>query len=569
MSHHVYIAIFCAFAFIANALEYRDATTAKSLADPKNPPMDTINVAPVADCAGNVIDFGVMVRTCFMRCSGPPEPEEALTVHIFHMQGEGPRVVECFRVEFSQDFTQTWTFSTIAGEMRRRPVYISEADCTAAVEKNCVNHDCNMREPDSLTPEYHYGSVTTVKSTMTMLMSSPSVLYIDNNIFHVSPAGSELRFDASKEIGRSKESVYIWKKTAHPDNCPLSVVGVYGCDRYKDKDDDFYSCSGGRIALTPREGNQDILSACSGLKLSEEGFLYNLTKGSPQESSSGRLGIEVRAGTAEAEDTSYLRHKIQQVATKVDSDVCLNKCEIMSLEARSSNKTNHLIRAGMDNFLLLANGTAKYCKPNHGCRLPERPTFCGNPPRVSIICNNHARYWNPLKPYTEPDMPCYRPDATESLTFSLGTTHYDVDKGLKIKVPQSAYHNSYTNEFLRYHNSHLQMDVKTLDELKAGWRDSKSSSGSLGIITNSSAKIQAPHVSIGESILGTVGSVFSSIKSIEAIIGVVFILVIIGATVALLEKITGLFSRFRGPYHKVTTVNVPLEERHRDSAKWI
>ncbi|UTQ50532.1 MAG: glycoprotein [Pastinaca cytorhabdovirus 1] len=546
-----------------------DVTTAKSMADPKNPPTDSVSIAPVADCAGNAVDFGTLVRACFVRCAGPPEPEEASKVDIFHMFGEGPRVVECVRIEFSQEFTQTWTFSTIAGSMKSKPVYISEAECISAIEKNCVNYDCNMREPDTLTPEYHYGSVTTVRSTMIMLMSSPSTLYVENDIFHVSPTGSELRFDMSKEIGRSKESIYVWKKITAPDTCPFKAVGVYGCDRYKDNDEDFYSCSGGRIAITPRKGNKDILKACVGVKLSEEGFIYNMTKGTQKEASSGRLAIDARPGTVEAEDTSYLRHKIQQVASKLDSDICLNKCEIMSLEARSSNKTHHLVRAGMDNFLIMPNGTAKYCKPNHGCKLPEKPTFCGNPPRVSIICNNHARYWNPLKPYTEPDEPCYKPDELESLSFSLGTTHYDVNKGLRIKVPQSAYHNSYSNEFLRYHNSHLQMSVKGLDDLKSGWRESQSTGGGLGIITNAQSEIKSPHISIGDSIVKTFGSVFSSVKSLEAIVGIIFVLVIVGASLALLERLTGLYSRLRGPYKNVPTTGIEARDASEGGAKWI
>ncbi|QRX38980.1 glycoprotein [Chrysanthemum yellow dwarf virus] len=501
-------------------------------------PSDSMSVAPMADCKGAMIDVGEQIRRCYLDCEGPPEPVEGSTIGIHQTEVEGPMVVECLKVRLTQTFTQTWTFSTIKSEMSRVVLQADIDECKKELSKRCPTYNCRSREPDTLDEEYHYGSTTTKSRDMILLYSSKSALFYNEGQQHISPAGAQSSFLAADKKGIKDKLVFLWDEDVEITSCPYRLVGEYGCDRFKDSEEDFYSCNGGRIAVTPRKGNPDVLSSlCPGLKLSEEGFMYTMTKGEAKSSKTGRLSINVMSSAAESEDTSYLRHKIQQMAKKLDSDICINQCEILSLEARVSNQTRKLVRSGLDSYLILPNGTAQYCNPLHGCKLPSKIVYCGNPSRISIICSGVTRYWNPLLPFTEPGGECYKPDQVERLTFTMGSTHYEVDAGLKVKVPNHQYHHKYANEFLRYHNSRLNMRVQDLNELKEGWTAAKGENVIPYEEGKDSTTIDAPHISIGSKIVGTMTGIFSSIKTIEAVVGVFVMMGAVGLTVSLINKI--------------------------------
>ncbi|DBA37219.1 TPA_asm: G [Utricularia alphacytorhabdovirus 1] len=565
-----FLVLFVYFALILGAGGEVTSTAAGRVLSTNNPPSDEYNIAPIADCSGEIIDLGVQARECFLDCEKSTEPIESATMRVFYSTGDGPVIVECQKLELSQEFTQTWTFSTIKGDLHVTHVRPIEQECRDEIQKHCSDYKCDRREPDNLEEEYHYGSVTKKTSTYVTLISAPSMLFIDNDELMASPAGTTEKFRHSDGTGSHDNSFYFWRPVDALTECPFSMIGEYGCDRFKDKEEDFYVCQGGSIAVTPRSGNKDIWSAkCPGIKLSEEGFVYKMVKGQPKDVHTGRLYIDVTGTQAESEDSSYMRHKLQQIYKRLDADICLNRCELLTVESRLHANESKLIRAGADNYLLMPNGTARYCKPNHGCRLPANPTYCGNPPRISIMCNGYSRYWDPLLPYTTVASSCLKPDAVENLTFSLGTTHYDVSNDLKIKVPNSILHQRYPNEFFNYHNSRLTLHIKDLKDLKKGWDNSRSGSSAIASSQANTTDVDAPHVNIGGKILGVFNSAVTGVKTVEAIIGAAFVLGVVYLTVMVLDKTTGIITRVKSSYSTVPTGQQRRNRAADESMTWI
>jgi hypothetical protein len=548
-------------------------TTARSLADPEHPPVDERSVAPIADCIGPLIDIGVHVRQCYINCQVDSEPVEGTTIEMYSSNSQGPPVVGCYKLELSQVYTQFWTMSKQKGPIIHKRLPITSEECENAIKTSCPDFKCDIREPDNLPEEYHYGSDTTVRSTVVMLHSAASALYLDRGSTFISPMGSSAKFNVSDLTARQDQTLYYWKGITELDSCPFEVTGVYGCDKYKMDQEFFYACAKGGMTVTPRKGDPDAFSSkCPGMKIAEEGYFYKVKKGDVKSADVGRVAIEVSPGTQETADASYIRHKVQQLAVKLDHDICTAQCEIMSLEARSSTKSMHLVRAGMESFLMMMNGTAKYCKPLHGCRVSDPMTFCGNPPRIGIVCSGISRFWNPMHPFTATEEPCLRPDTIEELSFNLGSSIYNVDKNLKIRIPNHMIHHRFQNEFLRYHNNDLNMNVKTLSDVKNRWDAVKTGHESKGRVFNTTTSINAPHISLGGAVTGMFKSVFTSVKSIEAVIGVALIGGVIMGSLYIVDKAVGISVRIRGAYASVPTQpgSISIDPKlSRTATEWI
>ncbi|DBA37019.1 TPA_asm: G [Ficus alphacytorhabdovirus 1] len=503
----------------------------------KRSPRDTVlkSIAPVADCKGDLVDIGSEIRRCYIQCEGYSEPKKGLSLGIYASSAKGPDVLECRKLRMEQSFTQTWTFSTISGELRLTQLDITLDECKSARDQNCPAGNCNVREPDSIPPEYHYASTTTVSVDVITLLTAESALWYSRGVEYISPIGSTESFLSSDREKVDNKVAYIWGNVNDQRTCPYDVIGIYGCDEFDEGENLFYSCSGGDITVTPRHPPLELHDKiCPGAMVSEEGFIYRLEEAKLDSDKRGRLAIDVSEGTAEAADTTYLRHKVQQVATRLSSDICFTQCELLSLEVRTSNKSEHLVRIGNRHYLYYPNGTAQICLPTHGCKLPENIAMCGSPPRVSIACNGKTRFWNPVLPYITPGGVCHKPDHEEQLEFLLGSSKYNVDKDLTIQLNKTQYHGIYQNEFMRYHNGRLSLKVDELRDLGKKWKAAKEGPVSNSKIEARSKKIDSPHISIGAWVTGAVSGFFSSIHTLESIIGLALILFVLVLTIKLI-----------------------------------
>ncbi|DBA37243.1 TPA_asm: G [Zea alphacytorhabdovirus 1] len=505
-----------------------------------------MSIGPVADCVGDLTDLGLELRNCYAKCDGYPEPKSGVSLSVYNSTAIGPIVTSCSKVKITQEFVQTWTFSNIKMSSNREQLSVSRDECERVRATKCPAGMCDVRASSELPEEYHYASSTLVTAEIIELISAQSLLFLEEGMEMISPLGTTLKFRSDARSGEGLGNIYWWDSVEKMTTCPYSEAGVYGCDEFDEGDELFYLCSGGGITVTPSVPEKLVhKDLCPNMKFSDEGLLYSIYPSTPKDSKTGRLAINVNPDQAETADTTYLRHKIQQVARKIDSDICYTQCEIMSLETRSTNKTEHLVRIGHDNYLAHMNGSATRCRHLQGCRLSTPPLFCGGPARVGIICSSVSRFWNPLKPYLEADSACPKPSQIDHLSFSLGSTLYNVDDKLEISIPKSELHGVYQSEFLRYHNSRTIMTVSDLNTLGDSWSSTKERSNE--IINRNDAKriIDSPHISIGSWMVSAVSAVGSVFKSLEAIVGIMMILMATYLTVLLILKLYSGYQNYR------------------------
>ncbi|QBS46634.1 glycoprotein [Raspberry vein chlorosis virus] len=512
------------------------------------------SVGPVADCTGEIQDIGIALKNCYALCEGYEEPKQGVSVDIYTSDAKGPGVTSCSKIRLSQTYTKTWTFSTIDGEIRREVLPVTIDECKKEKETKCPLGNCDTRGPNRLEPEYHYASDTIVSATILELFTAESVIFFDNGKEMITPMGTTIKVESQAGVAQYDNKVFLWDKIETMTSCPYKSVGIYGCDQFDEGDEMFYACAGGGITVTPLKKREPIhKKLCPNTFVSEEGFLYGLNTDNPKGSKTGRLAINVVSDTAETADAAYLRHKIQLIATKLDSDLCYTQCEVMSLESRASNKTSHLMRIGHKNYLAYSNGSASECYPLHGCRLAQPSVFCGSPTRVGLVCNGISRLWNPLHPYLISGRVCPRPGEVENLTFSLGSTMYNVDNKLEIEVPKSELHGVYQSEFLRYHNSRSTLNVVELDTMGNEWRGSKEFRHEIKQATN--RVINAPHVSVGSWVMSSFSSVGAVIHSIEAILGLGLVVIVLIATISMMMKIYNVMGGPKRAERRLRTLN--------------
>lgn len=526
-------------------------------------------IGPVCECLDPAKPLGDFIKTCYRRCMMDPEPTGRKTVQIHQTMDKrkGPTVVECSRVIQEQKFTQMWTFSTEAGYLESHIGSVSEEECRKAIKDNCPDFVCNHREKDSLEPEYHYGSTTTVRRETISLVSMPSTLMIESGNIMISPLSTPDLYSASEKKGFHAGKVYLWNDDLESQECPFEPSGSYGCDEYKGSDGKpYYMCAGGRFTITPtRRGDDVAMKICKDLKLSSEGFLYKLTEEGASSDKHSRLYITQTQGMGG--DIDYLRHKIQHAVTHLDSEICSNQCELLAVESRLSSAREPVVRVGMTYYKLYDNGTATLCKTISGCKLTSPILTCGNPPRVGVSCTTNSGLWDPLKPYMTPGGICSKPDYHEKLSFFLGTESYVVDNDLTIQANSSYAHGVYPTSFSDFHQSGIQMSITDLAKLKPEWEASKGNGSGLSRTEMVDRKIESTSVDIGKKAMSLFKNVSEFFTHIEHAIGVVIIVLMVIISISFGLKLLGRVNGAKYPKRRARSIT--LDGKDDETSAWI
>ncbi|DBA37064.1 TPA_asm: G [Mentha alphacytorhabdovirus 1] len=478
------------------------------------------SIGPVCECFDEAMPIGDIIKTCYRRCLMDPEPLDRVSVQIHQSMSSssGPPVVECTKIRQKQTFSKTWTFSTIAGPLTQTTIPVTKEECENAIMENCPSYACNHREPDSIDGEYHYGSDTQVIRDTVSLLTVPSSIMVMSGKLKISPMSTPDLYSDEERYGEHAMTKYLWKESIKDSSCPFEAAATYGCDRYSGSDGNtYYMCAGGRFSITPADKNRPVAAQiCPDLYRSEEGFLFKVLPVSASSDLHSRIYITQTQGMSG--DIDYLRHKIQQTATHLDSEICSNQCEILAMESRLNRMNDPILRVGMSYYKMYGNGTATKCKTIHGCRLSEPKIMCGNPPRVGITCATNSGLWDPLKPYTEPSGSCPKPDKVEKLTFSLGSEHYVVDDDLTIMAERNFSHGVYPTSFSDLHQGGIQMKIQDLQRLKNDWVSAKDY-GSFSKTTVSRSNVSSTASDLGESVMGYVEKIPNFFNSVEHAVG--------------------------------------------------
>nr|QGN65751.1 putative G protein [Cytorhabdovirus fragariae] len=516
------------------------------------------SVGPVAVCGGGLRPASDIIKSCHQRCVMDPEPGDRATLKLYKVSDNlvGPSVIECAKIKQTQIFTLTWSWSYIKSPITHEMLPVTKGECEDAIKVNCPDKHCNHREPDTLEEEYHYASDTTKTKTTIALLTTPSSLMLDADQTKISPLSSKRFVLAADGAMKEDGKIYLWDSDFKLTSCPYKPVNTYGCDTYQDPDKrNYYVCSGGRFIITAPDTEETAFSGwCGGLRRSKEGFLYEKTRPSEDSHEFARLSISQQAGAAAGVD--YLRHKVQQVATHLDAEICQNQCELFALEARVSSKTSTIARIGLNYYKLFQNNTVAECKTLHGCRMTSPRVYCGNPPRIGVTCTEANGLWDPTSVELGSGGVCLKPDEGEQLIVSLGSDHYVVDESLKIRINSTNHHGIYMTSFSDFHQSDMQWRVVDLDTLKPEWDRQKAAPSGLSRSTETNTTLNTPSFALGKSVLDIWNSVTGEISSVEHILGMMIISCLCLCVALVFYRV---FLKKSAPRYNVITQQQPSE----------
>ncbi|DBA37056.1 TPA_asm: G [Medicago alphacytorhabdovirus 1] len=497
------------------------------------------SVGPVAVCNGGLVPASDVVKNCYHRCLMEPEPSDHASLELYRVKGQvsGPKVIECSKIIQKQTFTLTWTWSYIKSPVSHDIVKVTKEECDEAIRLNCPDGECNHREADNLEEEYHYASDTLKTATTISLLSMPSSVQIDRYNVLISPLSAKKYYNIDDRMAKEDNKMYSWNSDAGIVGCPYEPVNTYGCDMYQDSDKRrYYMCSGGRFVVTASDLDEsDIASKCTGIKRSIEGFLYKKVSREADKHEHSRLAITATSNMGA--DIDYLRHKVQQVVTHLDSEICQNQCELLAIEARTSTRESSIVRVGLNYYKLYSNNTVIPCLTLHGCKMSKPRSFCGNPPRIGVTCTENNGLWDPMSIELVRGGVCTKPDETEKLIISLGSDHYVVDDSLKIRINNSRHHGIYMTSFSDYHQSEMQWKISDIDQLKPEWDSQKRGNSGLSKSKDSNTTLHTPSFSIGRSVINAWSSVKSEVSSVEHFIGAACISILCLLAVYMFYKI--------------------------------
>ncbi|QQL94322.1 glycoprotein [Kenyan potato cytorhabdovirus] len=532
------------------------------------------SIGPLVYCTDDSRTVESIIKECYHHCLSDAEPESraTLSLHQIKKDAKGPNVVECTKVKISQTFTMTWTFATVKSEVIHEYLPVTGAECEDAIAKNCPDRLCNHREKDNLAEEYHYASETEKTETTISLITMSSILARDGEELMISPL-SATKFANVKDGGLKEDNkVYTWDSSFELKYCPYEHVQRYACDRYSGTDGmPYYMCAGGRFSVTPLSKDEpDMTKVCSGVKASHEGFLYAKVDSQANQHTHSRLAI-TKTQDMDA-NADYLRHKIQQIATHLDSEICHNQCEILSLESRVTRRDSVILRIGLDYFKTIKNASKlSVCKTLHGCRLAEPKTFCGNPPRVGVSCTHVSGLWDPTKVELETGGVCLKPDNDETLRITIGGKHYSVDDNLMITVNASDQAGVYPLGFSNLHQSGIQLTVEDMGKMRPDWVDNKNAPGGTSKAIDTQRKIKSPSFDMGSRIVQAWKSVTTEFDSIEHYLGGVAIFLCVSIVSYAFWKLKISSQKLKLKKIRRSSVeNVPLKSKaHQEESEWI
>ncbi|QYF49884.1 MAG: putative glycoprotein [Hainan cytorhabdovirus] len=526
------------------------------------------SVGPVASCHGESVSTGSVIKSCYHRCMMDPEPVDRANIELYKVKTnlDGPEVIECAKIKQRQTFTQTWSFSTIKSPVSHEFLRVTKEECDKAIADNCPDKHCNHRERDELEEEYHYASDTIKESTTISLISMPSSIQISGSVTNISPMSAKKYYSSQDGMAKEDGKIYLWDSGFVVSGCPYEPVTTYGCDMYQDSDKRrYYMCSGGRFSITaPDLDESDMSSKCPGMKRAIEGFIYKKVEKGATAHDHSRLAITQT--TDMKADTDYLRHKVQQIATHLDSEICQMQCEILSVESRLTRKDSAIVRVGMNYYKMYDNGTMVGCLTLHGCRMTKPNIYCGNPPRIGVTCTENNGLWDPTTIELKRGGICMKPDQKERLSISLGSEHYIVDEGLKIHLNSSNMHGVYMTSFSDLHQSSVQWTISDLDMMKPEWDSQKSGKGGLSRSVEKNTTLWTPVISVGSSLVSACLSLSSGFTSVEHIVG--FISIGVASLVAIWFAIRVL-KLFKGPKTSPRSTDyAPIHVKSPNKATW-
>ncbi|AJG39178.1 glycoprotein [Wuhan Insect virus 4] len=430
-------------------------------------------ISPVALCDPyKSVNVYERLDECVHRCSNAIDYAGRAQLTLIHdfSKIKGPLIATCSKVQISQTFTETWTFSHIKSSPLRKNLPVGESECTEYIKKHCPDYDCDVAAPSELKEQYAYASDIDRKEEYIELRSHYGTILEIKGILKVSLGVSGEEFNASTGKGSDKNRWHFWDSNMSPGNCPLSDGLVMGCDIISNNNLQYYMCGGSRLAIQKTDSSQ-LTGSCKDIWRSPSGVLYKVNEASDSSSYKGqKIGMANYKKVDENMDS--IRILSQHAIYHVDADLCALQCEVAGIEIKGARRAYTLIRSGAEYILVSPKGHGFQCNPVVQCRLQKPLKMCGSPPRFSVVCNGLSRYWNPALNYILDSDNCPAPSTEEKLRIHIGNKLYDVDDQMYLNLSSD---DPYVHKSRSIHLSHDALfEDQDMSEIRSSWMAHKS-----------------------------------------------------------------------------------------------
>ncbi|DBA37167.1 TPA_asm: G [Primula alphacytorhabdovirus 1] len=523
------------------------------------------SVGPLAICKPTMEDARAYAENCYKMCTRDTEPSSHgyLSLYTESSKSGGPIVTRCNKVRLEQEFTETWTLSTVKGLLRRVMIGITESECRDAIKENCPTNNCSLKAPSSIPEEYHYASDTLVTQEHIELLSVPSGIDYLSNHMRLTPALTGESYPVSDGVARSGMFVLIWDPKYDEPECPFTVAKTLGCDMY-DKPKDLINCRRARFVIPEVSESSPLQSKCHDLLKSKSGLIYKWEdKGSDTRRETKRVAISPISNSDE--HLASLRVQVTDAIEVLGEDLCQTQCELLDLQLRNDRKREVLTRIGGSYMVISKTGYLRKCHPTVGCRLIKPHLFCGNPNRVAVSCQGLVYMWNPQKSYLEDGTDCEKHQSNSKLIFTVGSHDYSIEDDLHAELPDKD-HFGVAHDLIALATDNINTEIVDPGELRKSWMshvDHEAQVSSDPITTNVNISTWEPdfpfHIEGVFSAAGRIISDFSSRVTLLITVILTLVALVIGA------KAWSLLNH-RNSRRKYIHQSVPLVE---PQASWI
>ncbi|WAB68505.1 glycoprotein [Daphne virus 1] len=493
-------------------------------------------ISPVAICdLKKEVNVYSALDECVHRCSSNIDYAGSQGIQLMqdYSKDPGPSAVMCSKIKITQTFTETWTFSQIAGTPLIESASVSKEECSKLIFEKCADKICSIYPPSSLTPVYAYASDLTKIEYHIALASHPSTITEIEGNLELNPSLTSKTFLFGDGYGEDEGRHFFWNTDYTQNKCPLSDGVTMGCDLITRDGKNTYMCGGSRLAID-KSGSRQMSGACKGIFVTPGGILYKeIPLNSDDLNNYKNQKIGMAPYKAIAADAERVRILSQHAVYHIDADLCALQCEVSGMELRIGRKSSTLIRSGDEYILVTPKGHGYPCSTITHCKMNKPIKTCGLPnPSISVHCNGRDFYWDPALNYVTQNAVCTSPEMHHRLNIHIGNKLYSLDDDLTLNVSSDDPYTHKSRSYLLAHES--LFEAEDLSQLRASWLNSKGRNLSLKAVME---ETHVNQMSLGfQSLLGWIPSyiskfarLFSNIESAIIIVGITAICIFAGS----------------------------------------
>ncbi|DAF42288.1 TPA_asm: G [Asclepias syriaca virus 1] len=486
-------------------------------------------ISPVAVCnTFKYINPYDSLDECIHRCSNALDYDGSASIQLMqdYSQTESASSVMCHKVEITQTFTETWTFSQIKSAPSFKMMPALKEECSSFIVKNCKDHRCSKRAPSEINPEYAYASTLTKIEYHLVVDSQPSTIFEFDGKLEISPGNSKLTFDLEAGYGLDGDIHYFWDTKQSMKECPLSPGLRMGCDVISTDGMSSMFCGGGRLVVDSGKARK-MSGPCSNIMITPSGIIYKIVERLPGDDNNYKnQKIGMNPYTALSGEADRTRILSQHAIYHIDADLCALQCEVSGIELRLGRQRMTLIRSGAEYLLITPKGHGHPCSPITHCKLHKPLKVCGNPASsIAVHCNGRDYFWDPRLNFVTSHSICTDPNSDSEFHIHIGNKLYSLDSNMMLNVSSDDQYTHKSRSYLLSHESMLTPE--NIEEIRLHWGSEKIKDIAYQA---EESKTDVATFSLGLSAIGeTIGGWFNSIFRILSHTEITVVLVTVSA----------------------------------------